>query len=71
MQARRGSGLCHSASPVVAPTITTQPSDQTVFATQNATFGGASGFFPPTVQWLVSTDGGSTFDQCPKQPATR
>ena len=52
--------------PLAAPTITTQPSNQTVFATQNASFSAAaSGFFPPTVQWQVSTDGGSTFAPVP------
>ena len=48
--------------PHVAPTITTQPTSQSVFAGQDATFtAAASGYPAPTVQWQVSTDGGVTF----------
>ena len=48
--------------PNVAPSITTQPTSQSVFAGQDATFtAAASGFPVPTVQWQVSTDGGVTF----------
>ncbi len=46
----------------VAPSITGNPSDQTVTAGQNATFtASASGTPTPTVQWQVSSDGGKTF----------
>ncbi len=45
-----------------APTVTSDPSNQTVTAGQNATFTAAAGGSPtPTVQWQVSTDGGKTF----------
>src|SRR5207248_2620483 len=45
-----------------APTITTQPTNQTVTAGQTATFtAAATGSPTPTVQWQVSTDGGVTF----------
>ncbi|HTU21258.1 MAG TPA: immunoglobulin domain-containing protein [Gemmataceae bacterium] len=45
-----------------APSVTTQPTDQTVTAGQNATFTAATSGFPsPTVQWQVSTDGGNTW----------
>jgi len=45
-----------------APTVTTDPSDQVVDQGQTATFtASATGNPAPTVQWQVSTDGGSTF----------
>ena len=45
-----------------APTITTNPTEETVTAGQTASFtAAASGNPTPTVQWQVSTDGGSTF----------
>ena len=45
-----------------APVVTTNPQNQSVTAGQNATFtAAASGTPTPTVQWQVSTDGGSTF----------
>lgn len=45
-----------------APAVTTNPSNQTVNAGQTATFTAAANGFPsPTVQWQVSTNGGSTF----------
>jgi hypothetical protein len=45
-----------------APTVTANPSDQTVMAGQNATFTVAANGNPtPTVQWQSSTDGGKTF----------
>jgi Ricin-type beta-trefoil lectin domain/Immunoglobulin I-set domain len=44
------------------PTITTQPTNQTVSAGQTATFtAAATGSPTPTVQWQVSTDSGATF----------
>ena len=44
------------------PQITTNPTDQTVNAGQNATFtAAATGSPTPTVQWQVSIDGGATF----------
>jgi len=46
----------------VAPSITGNPSNQTVTAGQSATFtASASGSPTPTVQWQVSTDGGKSF----------
>src|SRR6266481_7808444 len=46
----------------VAPTITTQPANQTVTTGQTATFtAAATGSPTPTVQWQVSTDGGASF----------
>src|SRR5213593_1884192 len=49
-----------SSSP--APTITMQPTNQTVNAGETATFtAAATGSPTPTVQWQVSTDGGVTF----------
>ena len=54
-----GTGSC-TAQACTAPTITTQPLDQTVCASSSTTFNvtatGASGY-----QWEISTDGGSTF----------
>jgi alpha-tubulin suppressor-like RCC1 family protein len=48
--------------PPVAPTITTQPSNQTASPGQIASFtAGASGSPTPTVQWQVSEDGGATW----------
>jgi hypothetical protein len=45
-----------------APTVTTNPSNTTVNAGQTATFRvAATGNPAPTVQWQVSTDGGTTF----------
>ncbi len=45
-----------------APTVTTNPSNETVTAGQKATFSAAATGNPtPTVQWQVSTDGGKTF----------
>ena len=46
----------------VAPTVTTQPSDQTVLAGATASFSATAGGTPaPTVQWEVSSDGGTTW----------
>ena len=48
--------------PDVAPTITLEPLSQTVFEGDPATFTAAADGFPaPTVQWQVSTNGGTTF----------
>ncbi len=45
-----------------APTVTSQPTNQTASAGATATFTtAASGGPTPTVQWQVSTDGGSTW----------
>jgi hypothetical protein len=45
-----------------APAVTTQPLNQSVSAGSAATFtAAASGFPTPTVQWQVSTNGGTTF----------
>jgi hypothetical protein len=53
------------------PTITTQPTNQTVSAGQTATFtAAATGSPTPTVQWQVSTDGGVTFNNVSGATAT-
>ncbi len=45
-----------------APTVTTNPTGQTVTAGSNVSFTAAAGGNPsPTVQWQVSTDGGTTW----------
>src|SRR2546427_713052 len=55
----------------VAPTITTQPANQTVTAGQTATFtAAATGSPAPTVQWQVSTDGGANFSNVSGAGAT-
>jgi alpha-tubulin suppressor-like RCC1 family protein len=47
---------------VLAPSVSLDPANQTVYAGQSATFtAAASGYPPPTVLWEVSTDGGATF----------
>ncbi len=49
-------------STATAPTVTTNPSNQTVTAGQTVTVtAAASGNPTPTVQWQVSTNGGSTW----------
>lgn len=54
-----------------APSITTNPTNQTVFAGDNASFtAAASGNPPPTVQWQVSTDGGTTWNSVPGATST-
>jgi Na+-translocating ferredoxin:NAD+ oxidoreductase RnfG subunit len=53
--------LTVNAAPV-APSVTTQPSNQTVTAGASASFSAAASGNPaPTVQWQVSTNGGGTF----------
>ena len=48
--------------PLSSPQITEQPESQAVALGSNVTFSAsASGNPPPTVQWQVSTDGGSTW----------
>ena len=50
----------------VAPSVTTQPSDQSVFEGTNVNFSAAASGFPePTVQWQQSTDGGTTWSDVP------
>lgn len=47
-----------------APTVTSNPSNQTALAGQEATFTAAAGGNPaPGVQWQVSSDGGKTFTE--------
>jgi len=49
-------------APDVAPTITTNPTNQSVDSGLPVTFtAAASGYPTPTIQWEVSTDGGSSF----------
>ena len=46
----------------VAPSVTTQPTDQTASPGQLSTFSAAASGTPtPTVQWQISTDGGTTW----------
>jgi hypothetical protein len=57
-----GCGTSYTAqpAPTQAPTITQQPTNQTVAAGATATFtAAASGSPAPTVQWQVSTNGGA------------
>ena len=57
--------------PPVAPTITTQPSNQTDSPGQIATFtAAASGDPTPTVQWQVSEDGGATWTDILSNPTS-
>jgi ribosomal protein S5 len=50
----------------VPPSVTLNPTDQTVDAGQEVTFAAtASGTPAPRVQWQVSTDGGKTFQNVP------
>ena len=49
-------------NPGIAPTVTTQPSNQSVCAGSNVTFtSAASGTPTPTVQWQVSTNSGGSW----------
>ncbi len=55
----------------VVPSITLQPTNQTVNAGQTATFSAAASGDPaPTVQWRVSTDGGATWANIPGVTST-
>ena len=55
----------------VAPAVTTNPTNVTVNAGQTATFtAAASGTPTPTVQWQVSTNGGSSFSKVAGATAT-
>ena len=55
----------------IPPAISTNPTDQTVSAGNTATFTAAATGTPvPTVQWQVSTDGGTTFNNVPGATAT-
>jgi hypothetical protein len=55
-------GYSSSGNGPVAPYITTQPANQTVTAGQTATFtAAATGSPAPTVQWQVSSNGGTMF----------
>jgi hypothetical protein len=60
------SGYAIVNAPPSSPSVTSQPTGQTVFAGDNATFSASAiGYPTPTVQWQVSTDGGSTFSPIP------
>jgi hypothetical protein len=68
-----GCGTSYTAQPAPpqAPTITQQPTNQTVAAGGTATFtAAASGNPAPTVQWQVSTDNGTTFSNVSGAPST-
>jgi hypothetical protein len=55
-----------SFSPTAVPSITTQPTNQTVAAGQSASFSAAASGSPaPSVLWQVSTDGGATWNNIP------
>jgi hypothetical protein len=69
-QATPSDKFTYSSGPV-APAITTQPGNQTVTAGNKATFtAGASGSPTPTVQWQLSTDNGSTWNDASGATAT-
>jgi hypothetical protein len=54
-----------------APVVTTNPSSQTVNAGQSVSFtAAASGMPMPTVQWQVSTNGGSSYTSIPDATST-
>lgn len=54
-----------------APSVTTNPTDQTVCAGSNASFMAAAGGLPaPTVQWQVSANGGGSFSDIPGATST-
>jgi len=55
-----GNSTADYLEPGTGPVITTQPSDQNVFAGNSATLGVTAGS-TDTYQWQVSTDGGGTF----------
>ena len=58
----RHTGFYISTAPVAAPAILTSPANQTVMAGQNATFSvTASGNPPPSFQWQLSSDNGTTW----------
>jgi alpha-tubulin suppressor-like RCC1 family protein len=55
-------GYAVVSAPNVAPSITTEPTSQSVVSSENATFtAGANGLPVPTIQWKVSTNGGASF----------
>jgi len=63
-QAQKYSGLLDylNEGPIGGPYINAQPTDQTVVASQNATFSiSASGTGPLSYDWQVSNDSGKTF----------
>lgn len=54
------SGVSHTVNG--APQVTTSPSSQTIYAGATASFtAAASGFPTPSIQWQVSTNGGTSF----------
>jgi alpha-tubulin suppressor-like RCC1 family protein len=54
-----------------APVVTTNPVSQTLNAGSSVTFtAAASGFPVPTVQWQISTDGGTTFTDMSGETST-
>ncbi|WP_254510268.1 immunoglobulin domain-containing protein [Anatilimnocola floriformis] len=60
--AANGAGTLRVISALVAPSITSTPSSQTVIAGNNVTFTAAANGNPtPTVQWQVSTNGGTSY----------
>jgi hypothetical protein len=54
-------------SPCTAPVVTTHPTDQSITYGQNTTFTGAASGTSPSVQWQVSTDGGTNYTNLPAQ----
>ena len=68
-----GSATTNAATLTVnsAPTISTQPSNQTVNAGQSVSFSAAASGSPtPTVQWQVSADNGATWSDLSGETAT-
>jgi hypothetical protein len=53
-----------------APSVTTQPSDQSITYGANASFTAAASGTSPTVQWQVSTNGGATYSDLSGQTST-
>ncbi len=60
--ATNGTGTLNVIAPLVAPSVTTNPVSQTVTAGGTITFTAAANGNPtPTVQWQVSTNGGTSY----------
>ncbi|HET6511392.1 MAG TPA: hypothetical protein VFH43_04325 [Candidatus Kapabacteria bacterium] len=64
-------GEITASDPCIAAAVTTDPSDVTSCAGASVSFtSGASGTPSPTVQWQVSTDGGSTWNDLSGETST-
>ena len=66
-----GNGTLTVGTACTAPTVTTQPTNQTITYGANATFtAAASGTPAPTVKWQVSTNGGASWSDVPGATST-